>query len=215
MKNKTKMLFALLFLFFTGTAVHSQSAQIGSWTFAGIVNGFNGSPLEDKYIVSEPNIERLDPTVGGELWFDLTPRAHPGCVQSFKVSWAFDNPVTTLIEGQTVNVQVSNLPVNDRGGIGLKECFALYQQRLYDDSQVTITFKGGGAESHPQQGRLQQILGTEIALPVFDQSASGRYCSAGRAEHFGLCGLCGRQHAGQGRHQTGRRDGRAVWEFLP
>lgn len=138
-----KTLFCSFFFLIAVQFSYAQASQIGSWTFAGIVNGFNGSPLEDKYIVSEPNIERLDPLVGGELWFDLTPRAHPGCVQSFKVSWAFDNPVTTLTEGQTVNVQVSNLPVNDRGGIGLKDCFSLYQQRLYDDNQVTITFKGG------------------------------------------------------------------------
>lgn len=144
MKNKT---ISLLLLLFYSIYSPGQANQISSWVFAGIVNGFEGTPLQDKYLVSEPKMERLDPQVGGEIWFELTPRAHPGCKQAFKVGWAFDTPVTNLREGQTVNVQVTNIPINDRGGIGLKDCFALNQQRVYDDNQLTITFRGGAKNS--------------------------------------------------------------------
>lgn len=135
------LFFSSFFLLFAFLA-HSQTTTYSSWAFTGIVNGFDGGMTQDVYIVSEPKIERLDPTVGGELWFDLAPKSQPSCVQTFRVGWIFDTPVANLREGQTIRIQAFNMPTGDRG-TGLKECYQQARQKSFDAGLLTIHFRGG------------------------------------------------------------------------
>ena len=141
---RKKSLFSLLYLFllFTSLSVPAQQPVISSWKFAGIANGFDGVPNHQYFAIAEPEIKRLDPQ-GGELWFTVTSKSFPSCKQVFRVGWIFEQPVNTLTEGQTVNVQVFNWPVGDSGGVGYRECYQQGRQWANDQSYFTINFQGG------------------------------------------------------------------------
>jgi hypothetical protein len=142
MKNKLFPFLILLSQLLFPLILTGQSPYISSWSFAGIANGFDGSPNHQYFSVAEPEIKRLDPQ-GGELWFTVTSKSFPTCKQVFRVGWAFDRPVMTLTEGQTVQVQVFNWPVGDKGGVGYRECYQQGRQWAYDESFFTIHFRGG------------------------------------------------------------------------
>lgn len=128
------------FFFFLSTFTFSQDPPISSWSFAGIANGFEGSPNQENYIVSDPEIKRLD-TGGGELWFGISPRSNLGCKQYFKVGWNFEQALNTLYEGQKVNFQIYNVPSSD-AGVGLKQCYAQVKQQIFDGGYLVLTYHG-------------------------------------------------------------------------
>ncbi len=118
----------------------TQNPHISSWTFSGVVQGFSGQPNEQTYLVSPPEVKRLD-TKGAEFWFYITPKANLSCKQLFRVGWNFDQDLKTIHEGQTVNVQVFNIPTGDSGP-GFKNCYHQARQWAYDGSFLTVIFNG-------------------------------------------------------------------------
>ena len=149
------MIFICFYLIPIGS--YCQDPKISNWNCAGIVNGFAGKPNEITYIVSDPEIKRMD-TQGGEMWFALTPKTHPACKQYFKVGWNFDQSVQTLSEGQRVNVQVYNIPSGD-SGVGLKHCYLEGKQWAYDGGYLAINFLGGNSNHFHHQEQYAKYWG--------------------------------------------------------
>lgn len=140
MRKQAYYFLLFLFFFLLSTFSFSQDPPVSSWIFAGIANGFEGPPNQQTYIVSDPEVKRLD-SGGGELWFGITPRSNLGCKQYFRVGWNFEQALNTLYEGQKVNFQVYNIPSSD-AGVGLKQCYAQAKQEVYDGGYLIVTYLG-------------------------------------------------------------------------
>lgn len=155
----------------------SQNPQISNWTFAGVAQGFAGQPNEQTYIVYPPEVKRMD-TRGGELWFSVTPKANLSCKQLFKVGWNFDQDIQTIHEGQTVNLQVFNIPTGD-SGVGFRTCYAQAKAWAYDGGFLEIQFLGGSPNHFTQQPAYSKFWNPESQYLV---TTSGRIgaCPAGQ-----------------------------------
>lgn len=170
MKKVFPIFWLLLFFAMGLTPTFGQSDPITNWSCAGIVNGFEGPPNQTTYIVSDPEIKRLD-TRGAEFWFALTPKSHPDCKQYFRIGWTFDQDVSTLSEGQSVNVQVFNLPSGDVT-TGLRQCYREAKSWAYDGGYLIANFLGGSSNSIHQKPEYSKYWGPKSQY-LFTLSQSG------------------------------------------
>ena len=170
MKRTLLLAFLPAFFFLNIFISFCQNDPIANWSCVGIVNGFEGPPNEQTYTVSDPEVKRLDMR-GGEFWFALTPKSHPNCKQYFRIGWTFDQDVSTLAEGQSVNVQVFNLPSGD-ASTGFRQCYREGKAWAYDGGFLIVNFKGGAANAFHHKPEYSRYWGPKSQY-LFTLSQSG------------------------------------------
>jgi hypothetical protein len=130
--------------------VISKIDEFTSWQAVNILHDFQAPPSPELWV--EPSlteIRQLD-TAGGELWFKLTPKDDPGCVQHYKVGWNFDRDIGIVSEGESFNVQLFVEPQGDTGS-GLSTCYTQAKARAYWGGQFTIQFRPSSSNKHTQE----------------------------------------------------------------
>ncbi|MCX6233866.1 MAG: hypothetical protein NT175_03965 [Bacteroidetes bacterium] len=118
-----------------------QKTQYTRWSLADIIYDFEGLPVYDKLITGGPQVESLD-SKGGELLLYLTPKSSYDCRQTFRIGWRFDQDVTDLAEGQTINVEVFSYPVIDTVR-GLLDCYRDAREVQSDNDWLHVRFTVG------------------------------------------------------------------------
>jgi hypothetical protein len=72
----------------------------------------------------------------------LTPKSSYDCRQTFRIGWQFDQDVTNLAEGQTINVEVFTFPVIDTV-MGLLDCYRDAREVQSDNDWLHVRFTVG------------------------------------------------------------------------
>lgn len=151
----------------TPTPEQHVNVSVKSWAMTEETQyGFAGVPGETMFIVEIEPV-RIDEH-GGELLVHMTPANDQSCGQNFVISWEFDVDVTIVNEGDTISLELSNLPQGSSSS-GLLDCYSQAKSSMAYGGEVVTAFYVSGVShflNQPKYKEYQRGNSQYLFVPV-------------------------------------------------